>query len=399
MAPVLSGVIKAASCDKNVLVLGETGTGKDTVARRIHELSPRRDEPFVAINCANLPEGLFESELFGHARGAFTGAVREKSGLLDVAERGTVFYDEIGELALPLQARMLRLLDKRESRRLGGVRTRIVRARFIFATNRDLLWDVREGRFRKDLYYRINVIRIRIPPLAVRREDIPELVRFFVDRENGQAGLAKSISGAAMAKLMRYGFPGNVRELENIVTRAMVLSEGEEIGTDDIAFDPEDPYEGRDEREMGGGHEGSKALARKTPDFETDGKGGGSLGRAGQVAVRSVGSGVGGDPAGRRRLPSMNGMGTENGSDHDPNEQHSEGGVANPESRDDDGPKAGEDAISRRELIEALELCHWNKTKAARELGRSRRQLYRLLERHGLGRRLIERLRGMLTLA
>jgi len=239
MGSVSMALCKAARFDKSVLLLGETGTGKDLAARKIHELSARRAYPFIAINCSNLTDGLFESELFGHVRGAFTGATREKSGLLDVAENGTVFLDEIGELPLHLQAKVLRLLDKKESRRIGGTRTKTIQARFIFATNRNLYGSVLEGKFRKDLYYRINVVRILIPALRERKEDIPELVDHFVERENQRSGARKVLTPEALEKLLAYNFPGNVRELENVVERSFVFSDSNLVTAEDIHFDRE----------------------------------------------------------------------------------------------------------------------------------------------------------------
>lgn len=284
MLSLSKALSKAARYDKSVLLLGETGTGKDLCARKIHELSPRTASPFVAINCSNLSDGLFESELFGHARGAFTGAVHEKSGLLDIAENGTVFMDEIGELPLHLQAKILRLLDKKESRKIGATKTKIINARFIFATNRDLYGNVLEGRFRKDLYYRINVVRIRIPALRERKEDLLELVKHFVGQENLRNGTHKVLTQGAFEKLMAYDFPGNVRELENVLERSFVFSEHDLIRADDVRFDLE----------------------------------------PGMIEAEST----------------------------------------------------------RGLLTRALEQCHWNKTRAALELGKSRRQLYRLLEKY-----------------
>jgi transcriptional regulator with GAF, ATPase, and Fis domain len=239
MESVSVALCKAARFDKSVLLLGETGTGKDLAARKIHELSPRRAYPFVPINCSNLTDGLFESELFGHAKGAFTGAVHETSGLLDVAENGTIFLDEIGELPLHLQAKTLRLLDKRESRKIGGTRTKTIKARFIFATNRNLYGSVLEGKFRKDLYYRINVVRIWIPALRERKEDIPDLVKHFIERENQRIGSHKVLTSEALERLLGYDFPGNVRELENVVERAFVFSENDMIRAEDIRLDLE----------------------------------------------------------------------------------------------------------------------------------------------------------------
>jgi transcriptional regulator with GAF, ATPase, and Fis domain len=284
MRSMVRSLSQAAHCDKSVLLFGETGTGKDLAARQIHELSARKMHPFVAINCSNLPDGLFESELFGHERGAFTGAIHDKSGLLDEAGNGTLFIDEIGELPLHLQAKILRVLDKKEARKIGATRTRIIKARFIFATNRDLLRNVSEGRFRGDLYYRINVVLIRIPSLRERKGDIPELVKYFVDRENSRSLSWKTVGPGVLDKLMSYEFPGNVRELEHIIERALVFSERDLVEADDIRFDSE------------------SSLAK------------------------------------------------------------------------------GE--LTGGQLKRALEQCQWNKTRAARILGKSRRQLYRLLQKY-----------------
>jgi transcriptional regulator with PAS, ATPase and Fis domain len=236
---------KAARCDKNVLLLGETGTGKDLAARRIHELSARSVHSFVAINCSNLSETLFESELFGHTRGAFTGAVDEKAGLIEAAGNGTVFLDEIGEIPLQLQARILRLLDKKEARKIGATQTKVIKARFIFATNKDLRANVKDGTFRKDLYYRINILVIRIPPLRERKEDIAELVAHFVEVENAINRTRKIMTAEALDKLRAHEFPGNIRELENVVERAFVFSENGMIRADDIHLDQDrGPKEG-----------------------------------------------------------------------------------------------------------------------------------------------------------
>jgi transcriptional regulator with PAS, ATPase and Fis domain len=279
---------KAAMTDKSVLILGETGTGKDLAAARIHELSQRRNKPFVAVNCANIPDDLFEAELFGFLRGAFTGAVKEKPGLFEAAEDGTIFLDEIGELPLHLQAKILRLIDKREARRVGDIKSRKIRARFIFATNKDLLEDVMTGKFRKDLYYRICVFQFTVPPLRERKEDIPCLIDYIIERENRQALANKSISPEAILKLMAYDFPGNIRELENIIERAHILSDGDIILEKDVQMDLS-PF-----------------------------------GWAGKVNM------------------------------------------------------------SAEKLRETLENCKWNKTRAASEIGKSRRHFYRLLEKYQL---------------
>jgi len=244
MTSVVQSLGKAARRDTSVLLLGETGTGKDLAARKIHELSTRSPHSFVAINCSNLNETFFESELFGHTKGAFTGAFHEKVGLLEAAGCGTVFMDEIGEIPLHLQARILRLLDNKEARKIGATETKFIRARFIFATNKDLRANVMNGTFRKDLYYRINVLVIRIPPLRERKEDLAELVAHFVDLENARNGTRKLMAPDAMEKLRAYDFPGNIRELENIVERAFVFSEHELIRADDIHLDQDNGLQG-----------------------------------------------------------------------------------------------------------------------------------------------------------
>jgi len=287
MKSVFRELLAAARCDKTVLILGETGTGKDLIARKIHDLSARRKGPFVPINCANLPEGLFESELFGHVRGAFTGAVTEKAGILDEASYGTVFMDEIGELSSPVQAKILRLLDKRESRKIGANQPHFINVRFIFATNQNLIKNVRMGSFREDLFFRINILSIHIPPLRERREDIPRLATCFLDRENCRMGTCKIMPPETMKRLSSYSFPGNVRELENIVERSMAVSDHSAISPNDIRFDYDDDRS--DIIDMG------------------------------------------------------------------------------------------------KRLERALERCHWNKTRAAVMLGKSRRQLYRIMQRHKIG--------------
>lgn len=286
MVLVMESIKKAALSDKNILVLGETGTGKDLVARTIHEVGPRHSQPFVAVNCANLSEGLLESELFGHALGAFTGAVREKAGLLDEAGCGTAFLDEVGELPPTIQAKLLRLIDQRESRRVGGLQTRPIRARFVFATNRELFQDVVEGRFRRDLYYRINVVTIRIPALRDRRDDIPLLAAYFAEREALRMGSKVSLSNEALEKLSEHDYPGNVRELENIVERSILYADRGLVKPENIRFE--------------------------AGDFS----------------------------AGGHRM--------------------------------------------RSDILRALESCRFNKTLAARKLGTSRRQLYRILKQYKL---------------
>ncbi len=217
---------KVAKHPSTVLITGESGSGKELVARLIHESGPRAAAPFVAVNCGAIPEQLLESELFGHARGSFTGAVEDRRGLFEEADGGTLFLDEIGELPVALQVKLLRALQEGEIRPVGDNTSRPVNVRVITATSRDLEAEVRAGRFRADLFYRVNVVRIQLPPLRDRREDIPELVRHFVAVFNTRLALAVTgATPAAMRSLMDYAWPGNVRELENVIERAMVLAE------------------------------------------------------------------------------------------------------------------------------------------------------------------------------
>lgn len=230
----LSLVQKVAGTRVTVLVLGETGTGKEVFANAIHRASPRAAGPFVAQNCAALPENLLESELFGHRRGAFTGAVADKPGLVQAAHNGTLFLDEIGDMPLALQAKLLRLLQENEVRAVGATRTEKVDVRVIAATNADLRERIARGDFREDLYYRLNVFPIRLPPLRERGEDIPRLAEHFLAEAARQHGRpAPGLTPDAMEALTRYAFPGNVRELRNIMERALLLcDEGQRIGLD-----------------------------------------------------------------------------------------------------------------------------------------------------------------------
>jgi Nif-specific regulatory protein len=235
MREVYEFVSRVAGRDSTVLISGESGTGKELVARAVHTNSPRVDKPFVAINCAAITETLLESELFGHERGAFTGAVAQKKGKLEVAEGGTVFLDEIGELALPMQAKLLRVLQEREFERVGGTRPIKLDVRLIAATNRDLKEASRTGAFRSDLYYRLNVVSLQMPALRERREDIPLLAAFFAARHGEKVKRrVAGISPEARACLMRYDWPGNVRELENAIERAVVLGSTEVILAEDL---------------------------------------------------------------------------------------------------------------------------------------------------------------------
>jgi two-component system response regulator AtoC len=230
---------KVAPGNTTVLITGESGTGKEVVAREIHARSPSAAEPFVAVNIGGIHESLVESELFGHERGAFTGADSMKPGLFELAETGTLFLDEIAEMPLPLQVKLLRVLQERKTRRLGGTRDIPIGARIISATNKDVEARVRDGRFREDLYYRLNVVRIAVPPLRDRREDIPLLAGHFLGKIRTRTGKPlKRISPEAMDALIRYPFPGNIRELENILERAVIASEDDKITASDLGLAP-----------------------------------------------------------------------------------------------------------------------------------------------------------------
>jgi two-component system response regulator AtoC len=230
MRRVMELASRVAPHSTTVLITGESGTGKEVIARAIHRMSPRSGRRFVAINCAAIPENLLESELFGHARGAFTGATADKPGLFEEADGGTLLLDEIGELPSALQAKLLRVLEEGEIRRVGEAKNRKVDVRVLAATARNLEAEVRQGRFREDLYYRINVMRIHLPPLRQRPEDIEALARLFLQRAGERSGRVLTLTPAAMAALKAHPWPGNVRELENAVERAAVLSPDGRIG-------------------------------------------------------------------------------------------------------------------------------------------------------------------------
>jgi formate hydrogenlyase transcriptional activator len=224
---ILRQVEQVAPTDTSVLILGETGTGKELIARAIHNRSARRDRPLVKVNCAAISAGLVESELFGHVKGAFTGALERRVGRFELADRGTIFLDEIGELPLETQVKLLRVLQEQEFEPVGSSRTVRVNVRVIAATNRDLPEAIRAGRFRTDLFYRLNVFPIEVPPLRGRRSDIPQLVTFFLSGFVKKFGKRiGSVSPETMDRLTSYAWPGNIRELQNIVERAVVLCEG-----------------------------------------------------------------------------------------------------------------------------------------------------------------------------
>lgn len=237
MKDILSLIKKTAPTDSPVLIQGESGTGKELVANAVWHYSRRNNMPFIALNCASLSENLIESEIFGHEKGAFTSAFQTKLGIVEAANGGTLFLDEIAEMPLGLQAKLLRFLDSGEFRRVGGNKTFTVNVRICAATNRDLTVALKSGDFREDLYYRLNVISIIIPPLRERTEDIPELARYFVKKYSRLLSRdVTDISGSAMEMLTGYEWPGNVRELENLIERAVILCDSAVIGPGDIAL-------------------------------------------------------------------------------------------------------------------------------------------------------------------
>ena len=234
MSRVRQMIEKVAPTKATVLLLGESGTGKTLAARLIHELSDRHAFPFIKVNCAAIPESLLESELFGHEKGAFTGATSTKAGRFEEADKGAIFLDEIGELSMGIQAKLLRFLQEREFERLGSTRTRKVDVRIIAATNRDLPEAVRQGDFREDLFYRLNVFPIRVPPLRERAEDVPPLINHFLDKMDKEYGRRLYLKPKALEALLRYEWPGNVREMENLVERLAIMVEDSTVDLEDI---------------------------------------------------------------------------------------------------------------------------------------------------------------------
>jgi two-component system NtrC family response regulator/two-component system response regulator HydG len=232
---VFDVVKRAAPTRATVLILGESGTGKELIAQAIHEESPRADKPFVKVNCAALSETLLESELFGHEKGSFTGAVGRREGRFELADGGTLFLDEIGDITPALQVKLLRVLQQREFERVGGTTTLKVDVRVVAATNKDLSTEVKGGRFREDLFYRLNVVTVTLPPLRKRKSDVPQLVAHFIEKYNDLHGkVVKGLAPGTLNALLSYDWPGNVRELGNVVERAVVLARGSELTSDDL---------------------------------------------------------------------------------------------------------------------------------------------------------------------
>ena len=242
MAEVQRLIEAVAASDATVLIQGESGVGKELVARAVHDLSPRAARNFVALDCCTLQEKLFESELFGHEKGAFTGADRHKTGLIEAAQGGTLFLDEIGEIEPALQAKLLRVLETGQYRRLGGVKDLRADVRIVAATNRDLAQRSREGQFRADLYYRLSAFTLRIPPLRERLQDVPDLVEHFLARRGFNRSIEKRVAPEALRRLMDYAYPGNIRELRNMVERAVILSgDAPEIRPEHFVFENDAP--------------------------------------------------------------------------------------------------------------------------------------------------------------
>jgi two-component system, NtrC family, response regulator PilR len=235
MAEIFDLISRVAPSKASVLIVGESGTGKELVARAIHKHSARVTRPFITINCTAIPESLLESEMFGHIKGSFTGAVGNKPGLVEAAHTGTLFLDEVGDIPLSVQAKLLRFLQEREYRRVGGTDDRKIDVRVIAATNRKLEKEMELGNFREDLYYRLNVIRIHVPPLAEREEDVPLLVDHFLKKFSAEQGKhIKKVSSLALRILCNYDFPGNIRELENIIERCVTLEDSDQLTADNL---------------------------------------------------------------------------------------------------------------------------------------------------------------------
>jgi len=242
MQRIFQLIEKVAPSKATVLITGESGTGKELIARAIHFNSPRRDLPFITVNCGALPENLLESELFGHERGAFSGAVTQRKGRFELAHEGTLFLDEISEMSPPLQVKLLRVLQEMEFERVGGSQTLKVDVRMVAASNRVLKAEVEAGRFRSDLFYRLNVVHVHLPPLRERKDDIPLLVNHFLDKYTpGGASSRVSIASEAMRCLLDYSWPGNIRELENVIERAVILSTTEQIEARDLPSEVREP--------------------------------------------------------------------------------------------------------------------------------------------------------------
>jgi two-component system response regulator AtoC len=340
MLEVFKLIGKVASADATVLITGESGTGKELVAEALHKASKRNPHPLVKVSCAALPETLLETELFGHEKGSFTGAMTMRKGRFETANKGTIFLDEIGEMTLATQTKLLRILQEREFERIGSNVPIKIDIRVITATNRNLAEEVDKGRFREDLYYRLNVIHIDMPPLRDRKEDIPLLVEhFLVKFRHAPGAIPTTITEEALARLVDYDWPGNVRELENAIERAVVLSRGNPITVDHLPFG--DTREARDRTK----------LARRRSRLDSD--------ETDEDLAAAPLNGNGHDGAG---------AGTDAGSD---------AGSGSFKQR--------VAALERQLIKEALDRAGGNRTKAADDLGIYRRLLYAKIKEYGLG--------------
>ncbi len=341
MKSLRSQVARVAPTPGKVLILGENGTGKELVARQIHELSDRRDFPFVRVNSAAIPRDLVESELFGHEKGAFTGATAARKGKMELAHRGTLFLDEIGDMSLDAQAKLLRAIESGEVERLGGQKTLTVDVRLVAATNKDLRAEMEAGRFREDLYFRLNVVPILVQPLRERRSDIPLLVRFFLEKLATASGHARiELLPESMDLLEAYDWPGNVRELRNVVERILILSESRTIDA------------GR--------------LRKMLPE----------------LSARSVRAGH--DPA-TSRPPAAGGGPAEPGPGGDP-APGAHGGNPTAEEGNAEDLRAAVENAERRVIREAIETAGGNMSEAARRLGIDRANLYRKMKKYEMER-------------
>jgi Nif-specific regulatory protein len=334
MQAVFEQVHQVAPGRATVLIRGESGTGKEVIARAIHQLSARKDKPFVKVNCAALSETLLESELFGHEKGAFTGAVGERKGRFEQADGGTLFLDEIGDISPAFQVKLLRVLQEREFERVGGSRTLKVDVRLVCATNRDLEAAVRDNGFRADLYFRINVLSVNLPPLRERREDIPALVRHFLARFNADNGKSLKVGDAALRTFMHCHWPGNVRELENCVERAATVAGSSALTANDIACTR------------------NACLSSQLWKFTKN-----------QLNIPIVTAPV--EPAVVVRPPPAD-------------------GAAAPAEDEELFDETGGRLVARDKLIQALERCGWVQAKAARLLNLTPRQLGYAVRKHGI---------------
>jgi two-component system response regulator AtoC len=338
MLEVFKLIGKVASSDATVLITGESGTGKELVAEALHRASKRNPHPLVKVSCAALPETLLETELFGHEKGSFTGAMTMRKGRFETANKGTIFLDEIGEMTLATQTKLLRILQEREFERIGSNVPIKVDIRVITATNRDLATEVEKGRFREDLYYRLNVIHIDMPPLRDRKDDIPLLVEhFLVKYRHSPSAIPSTISEEALQRLVEYDWPGNVRELENAIERAVVLSRGNPITVEHLPF-------------TNAAGRGKSAMAARRSKLEQD-----------EAKIEDRRSALEADEADIADGAEANGNG--------------HGGTLKNRVAD----------LERQLIKDALDRADGNRTKAAEELGIYRRLLYAKIKEYGLG--------------